>query len=185
MNPLHVNLATHPLVNRRLFRFVAGALAGAALAAFLLGVVIFSRFALKMRGVRAELAGVQQAIQTSEQGRKADLAKVQAALQRDRPSVEFANAVILEKSFSWAEFLIRLENGLPASSYILSVQPVALESHRAQFRLKVASPGLDDQLALVNKLLELDFSQIRVEAEEVDDRGLLNSELLVSYERHI
>ena len=62
---------------------------------------------------------------------------------------------------------------------------MALESHRVQFRLKVASAGLDDQLALINNLLELNFSQIRVEAEEVDTGGLLTSDLLVSYERHI
>ena len=185
MKPIRINLASRPLLNRRLFQFTAGAIALGALVALILGVFIFSRFALKIRGVRSELAGVEQAVQSAERERSAAQAKVQQALSRDRISVDFANSVILEKSFSWAEFLSRLEDGLPASSYILSMAPVALESHRVQFRLKVASAGLDDQLALINNLLELNFSQIRVEAEEVDTGGLLTSDLLVSYERHI
>jgi len=185
MNPIRVNLASRPLRNRRLFYFAGGALALATLGALLLGVFIFSRFALKIRGIRSELARVEQALQSADRERSVSQAKVQEAMNRGRIIVDFANAVILEKTFSWAEFLSRLEDGLPDSSFILSLAPVAVESHRVQFRLKVASAGLDDQLALINKLLELNFSQIRVEAEEVNDGGLLTSELLVSYARHI
>ena len=185
MKPIRVNLASRPLLNRRLYMFAGGSLALAALISLVLGVFIFSRFALKSRGVRSELAQVEQAIQQAARERSVSQAKAQEAMGRDRRIIDFANAVILEKTFSWAEFLSRLEDGLPDSSFILSLAPVAVESHRVQFRLKVASPGLDDQLALINKLLELNFSQIRVEGEELDDRGLLISEMLVSYERHI
>ena len=185
MKPIRINLASRPLLNRRLFQFTAGAVGLGALVALILGVFVLTRFALKISRVRSEIAGVEQAIQAAEGERSAAQARVKQALGRDRISVDFANSVILEKSFSWAEFLSRLEKGLPDSSYILSMAPVALESHRVQFRLKVASRGLDDQLALINNLLELNFSQIRVEAEDVDTGGLLTSDLLVSYERHI
>ncbi len=185
MKPIRVNLASRPLLNRRLFLFVGGGLALAALIALLLGGFIFSRFALKIRGTRSDLGRVEQSIQAAQREKAASEAKVEEARKRDQILADFANSVILEKAFSWSEFLSRLEEGLPDSSFILSLAPVAVESHRVQFRLKVASAGLNDQLALINKLLGLNFSQIRVEAEDVDERGLLNSELLVSYERHI
>ncbi len=185
MKSVHLNLASRPLRNRRLFLFAAGGLALTAFVALALGAFVFFRFALRSRGTRAELARVEAAIQTAQREKAVSLAKVQEVMKRDRLLADFANAIILEKSFSWAEFLSRLEDGLPDSSFILSLAPVAVESHRVQFRLKVASPGLNDQLALINKLLELNFSQVRVEAEDVDARGLLTSELLVTYERHI
>jgi hypothetical protein len=124
-------------------------------------------------------------MQSARHEKAASISKVQEAMRRNQRTVDFANAIILEKSFSWAEFLSRLEDGLPDSSFILSLVPVAVEDQRVQFRLKVASAGLNDQLALINKLLELNFSQIRVETEDVNERGLLTSELVVSYERTI
>ncbi len=185
MTGFRVNLASRPLRNRRPYLFTAGGLALGALVALVLGIVVFSRSALKLRSVRAALDRLAQASRAAEKEKTTADARVRQATERDQAGIDFANAVILEKTFSWAAFLTRLEKGLPGSSYILSLAPVALESHRVQFRLKVASPGLDDQLELINKLLELDFSQIRVEAEEIDAGGLLTSELLVSYERHI
>ena len=185
MKPIRLNLASRPLRNRRLFLFARGGLALAAFVTLFLGFFIFSRFALKIRGARSELVKVSQAIQSAQRERSASLSKVQEARKRNQRTVDFANAIILEKSFSWAEFLSRIEDGLPDSSFILSLAPIAVESQRVQFRLKVASAGLNDQLALINKLLELNFSQIRVETEDVDDRGLLTSELVVSYERNI
>lgn len=185
MKPIRLNLASRPLRNRRLFVFAGGGLALAALISLVLGIFIFSRFALKIRGTRSELASVEQGIEKARLETSDSQAKVLAAMKRDKVSVDFVNAVILEKSFSWAEFLSRLEDGLPDSSFILSLAPVAVESHRVQFRLKVASAGLNDQVAMINRLLELNFSRVRVETENIDDRGLLTSELLVSYERQI
>jgi Tfp pilus assembly protein PilN len=185
MKPIRLNLASRPLRNRRLFLFAGGGLVLAAFVALFLGVFIFSHFALKLRGARSELARVNQAMQSARREKSASLLKVQEARARNQRAVDFANAIILEKSFSWAEFLSRLEEGLPDSSFILSLAPVAVESQSVQFRLKVASAGLNDQLALINKLLELNFSRIRVETEDVDDRGFLTSELVVSYERNI
>ncbi len=185
MNPIRLNLASRPLLNRRLFVFAGGGLALAALISLVLGIFIFSSFALKIRRAQSELARVEQGIQKDRLGTSASRAKVQEAMKRYKVSVDFANAVILEKSFSWAEFLSRLEDGLPDSSFIISLAPVAVDSQSVQFRLKVASAGLNDQVALINRLLELKFNKVRVETEDIDDRGLLTSELLVSYERHI
>lgn len=185
MKPIRINLASRPLRNRRLFLYVSGGLGVASLIAVVLAVVIFSRFALKIRGTRSELTRLEQSVQTAQRERARSQAKTQAAMKQNQDIINFVNIIILQKSFSWVEFLTRLEDGLPDSSYILSLAPVAVESNRIQFRLKVASPGLDEQLALINKLLELNFSQIRVEGEDLDDRGLLTSDMLVTYERHI
>ena len=79
----------------------------------------------------------------------------------------------------------KLEECLPDSSYILSLAPTVVESTRVQFRFRVVSPNLDDQVALINKLLDLNFSQPRVESEESNERGQLTSDISVTYERHI
>lgn len=185
MKPIRINLASRPLRNRRLFVLASAGLGLAALLVFLLGVLVLSRFALKIRAVRSELSRVNEAIQSAQRERSKSQAMVQEAMKRDKGILDFVNGVIFEKTFSWSEFLSRLEEGLPDSSFVLSLAPVAVESRRVQFRLKVATAGLDDQVALINNLLALGFSQIRVEGEAVDDRGLLTSELLVSYERNI
>jgi Tfp pilus assembly protein PilN len=185
MKPVRLNLASHPLRNRRLFLYAGAGLALASLVAVLLGLFIFSRFALKIRVVRAELARLEQSVQTAEREKARSTARTQEAMKGEQSIVDFVNSIIFQKSFSWAEFLSRIEEGLPDSSYILSLAPVAVESNRVQVRLKVASPTLDDQLALINKLLELSFSQIRVEGEEIDNQGLLISDILATYERRI
>jgi Tfp pilus assembly protein PilN len=185
MKPVRLNLASRPLRNRRPFLYASGGLALASLLAVVLGLFIFSRFAVKIKGTQAELARLEQTAKTAERERARSRAKTQEAMKRNQNIINFVNTVIFQKSFSWAEFLSRLEDGLPDSSYILSLAPVGIESNRVQFRLRVASPGLDDQVALINKLLELSFSQIRVEGEELDNRGLLVSDILATYEKHI
>jgi len=185
MKPILLNLASHPQRNRRLFLLASGGLTLASIVAIVLAVIIFSSFALKIKRTRAELDRLDQSIGTAQRVKTHSQAKVQQAMKRETDMVEFVNALILQKSFSWSEFMSRLEDGLPDASYILSLAPVAVENSRVQFQLRVASSGLDEQLALINKLLELNFSQVRVQGEDTDDRGRLISDILVTYERHI
>jgi Tfp pilus assembly protein PilN len=185
MKPVRINLATRPLRNTKFFLFVSAGLGLVSLITVLLAVVVFSRFALKIKGASSELARLEQSIKTAQREKTRFQNKTEEATKRYQDTINFANAIILQKSFSWAEFLSRLEDALPDSSYILSLAPVAVESSRVQVRLKVASPNLDEQVALINKLLELNFSQIRVEGEDLDERGQLTSDIVVTYERHV
>ncbi len=180
-----LNLATRPLRNRRFFFALAGALGLALLVTALLAIIVFFRFALKKGEVRARLQEVEAAIRTAQSEQKRLTARTKEAVDKQQDIIDTINGIILKKSLSWTDFLTKLEEGLPDSSYILSMSIPQVDSQRIQFRIRVASRNLDDLLTLINKLRELGFSQPRVETEERVDQGQLLSEISVTYERSV
>jgi hypothetical protein len=185
MKKIRLNLASRPVRNRRLFLALNGGIGLAFFVSALLGLTLFFRYAWKARGVQAELVKVAESIQTAQSSQRRFLARTQEAVKMDQERVNFVNSIILQKSFSWNELLSRLEDSLPDSSFIVSLAPAAVEEARVLFRLKVVSANLDDLLTLVNKLRASDFNQIRVESEDLNDRGQLTSEISVNYVRHL
>lgn len=182
---LDVNLATRPLRNRRLFFSLAGSLGLALLAVTLLAVIVFFRFSLKKNEIRARLQENESAIRTAQAEQKRVSTRTQEAVKKERDFVDAINNIILKKSLSWTDFLSKLEECLPDSSYILSMSIPQVDSRRIQFRIRVASRNLNDLLALINKLQDLGFSQPRVETEERNSQGQLVSEISVTYERSV
>ena len=185
MRRLNPNLATRPLRNRRLFRLLGGLLGLAFLVSALLAVFLFLRFTLKKSTVRADLKKADETVKTAQSEQKRIGIRVNEAAKKDQGAIDTINSIILRKSFSWTDFLSKLEECLPDSSYILSLAPTLVDDTRIQFRFRVVSQSLDDLLVLINRLQELKFSQPRVETEERNDRGQLTSDISVSYERVI
>jgi Tfp pilus assembly protein PilN len=185
MRRLNLNLATRPLRNRRLFLLLGGLLGLAFLVTALLAIFLFLQFTLKKNVVRSGLKKADETINTAQSEQKRLGIRLKEAAKKDQDFIDTINSIILRKSFSWTDFLSKLEECLPDSSYILSMSPTLVEDTRIQFRFRVVSQSLDDLLALINKLQDLKFSQPRVETEERDDRGQLTSEISVTYERDI
>lgn len=185
MRRLTLNLATRPLRNRRLFLLLGGLLGLAFLVTAVLAIVIFLQFTLKKNAVRAGLRKAEESITTAQSEQKRLAARLKEAADKDQDIIDTINSIILRKSFSWTDFLSKLEECLPDPSYILSMTPTLVDDTRVQFRFQVVSQSLDDLLALINKLQDLKFSQPRVETEERNDRGELTSEISVTYERII
>ncbi len=183
MKRIELNLAARPLRNRRLFFAVGGAVGFALLISVSLALILFVRFYLKTRGVKAHLAEVQTWMMQAQREERRVSGKVNEAAKKDQPKVDTANSIILKKSFSWTGFLTQLEECLPDSSYIVSLIPQGVGDTQAQFQFKVVSRSLDDLLGLITNLQARNFSQIRVESEQTDDLGQLTSEISVSYER--
>lgn len=183
MRRLSLNLATRPLRNRRLFAFLGGVLGLAFLATALLAVLLFLRFTLKKNEVQAALRKSDEAVKASQSEQKRLGNQIKEAGRKDQDIVDAINSIILRKSFSWTDFLSKLEDALPGPSYILSLAPSLVEDTRIQFRFRVVSQNLEGLLALINKLQELKFTQTRVETEEKNERGQLTSEISVTYER--
>jgi hypothetical protein len=94
------------------------------------------------------------------------------------------NGIILRKSFSWLKLLGNLETALPDSSYIVSLAPRLLDDSKMQVKFRVISRNLDHLLKLINNLNSLEFNNIRIENEEINDKGWLLSEISLSYERN-
>jgi uncharacterized protein YsxB (DUF464 family) len=183
MRRLSLNLATRPLRNRRLFALLGGALGLAFLTTAVLAIVLFLRFTLKKNEVQARLRKADEAIKSSQSEQKRLGTQLKDAAKKDQDIVAATNSIILRKSFSWTDFLSKLEDALPDPSYILSLAPTLVDDTRIQFRFRVVSQNLDGLVALINKLLELKFTQPRVEFEERNERGQLSSEIAVTYER--
>jgi Tfp pilus assembly protein PilN len=183
MKRIELNLAARPLRNRRLFYIVRGVVGFALIISLSLALILFVRFYLKTRGVKARLAEIQATITQAQREERRNTAKVSEASKKDQAKIVVANSIILKKSFSWSGFLTQLEECLPDSSYILALVPQDVGDTQAQFRFKVVSRSLDDLLGLINNLQARNFSQIRVESEQKDDLGQLTSEISVSYER--
>jgi len=185
MRRLNPNLATKPLRNRRLFYLLGGLLGLAFLITSLLAVFLLLQFTLKKNTVRASLKKANETVTTAQAEQKRLGIRINEAAKKDQRAINTINGIILRKSFSWTDFLSKLEECLPDASYILSLAPSLVDDTRIQFRFRVVSQNLDDLLALINRLQELKFSQPRVETEERNDRGQLTSDISVSYERAI
>jgi hypothetical protein len=185
MRRLTLNLATRPLRNRRLFLFLGGGLGLAFLATASLAIFLFFQFTLKKNAAHAGIRKADETIKTSQSEQKRLETQLREASQKDKDIIEAINSIILRKSFSWTDFLSKLEDALPDPSYILSLAPTLVDDTRIQFRFEVVSQNLEDLLALINKLQELKFTQPRVETEERNERGQLASVISVTYERVI
>ncbi len=185
MQRLNLNLATHPLRNRRLFLLLGGVLGSAFLVTSLVAILIFFQFGLKKNRVKADLHQVDASIRTAQTDQKRLAARVKEETTKDQDMIDAINGIILKKSFSWTGFLSKLEECLPDSSYILSLAIPQIDKAGIQFRVRVVSRSLDDLVALINKLQDLNFSRPRVESEERNDQGLLVSDISVTYERTI
>jgi hypothetical protein len=185
MRSLNLNLATRPLRNRRLFMLLGGLLGLAFLITAFLAIILFFHFTLKKGVVQAGFKKAEETVKTAQAEQKRLGIRLKEAVKKDQDIIDTINSIILRKSFSWTDFLSKLEECLPDPSYILSMTPTLVDDTRIQFRFRVVSRSLDDLLALINKLQDLKFSQPRVETEERNDRGQLTSEISVTYERLI
>jgi Tfp pilus assembly protein PilN len=185
MRTIGLNLASRPLRNRRLY-FALGWLLGTLLAVTaVLAVMVYVRFYLKSRALKSRLTEIETKLAACQRDERRFSIQTRDAVKRDQATIDLVNRVILRKTFSWMEFLSRLEESLPASSYLTSLDPQEVGESRAQFRFKVVSRSSDDLLALIASLQAWKSSQIRVESEERTPQGQLMSEISVSYERSL
>ena len=183
MTRINLNLATHPRRNRRFYFFLLGVAGTLLVAVTATAITIFLNYFIEGQRERASLAQVEETTLELQREEKSISTRNSEAAKILQDNVDTLNDIIMKKSFSWTEFLSRLEECLPGSSYILSLAITDVDETEIQFRFKVVSANLNDLLSLINNLQGSQFKDIRVESEEKDDRGRLLSEILVTYER--
>jgi hypothetical protein len=182
---LGLNLASHPLRNRRFFYLLLSSLAVVLLLISFLAGKIFVEYKAKAQETRASIKRTDKLI-TDAQGDEGDFsARVDDLTLKYKGKVDLINTIILGKSFSWIEFLSDLESSLPDSSYIVSMAPTLAKDSKLQLSFKVAYSNVDDLLELYNNLKALKFNQIRIISEAENERGLLLSEISLTYEKDI
>jgi Tfp pilus assembly protein PilN len=181
---MYLNLASHPLKNRRLFFLLVIILGALFIFLLLLGGYTFINYAGKVRDLQSKTADVESKIQQYQQEEKELTARIQQAVAAHKKEVDRVNSLIYRKSFSWVEFLSDMEEVLPRSSYVVSLSPKVKEDAQIEVRFKVASPNLDELLKLNKRLYAMKFKDIRVISESRNSEGFLISEISVTYEKN-
>ncbi len=182
---LGLNLASNPLRNMRFFYLILSSLAVILLLVSFLAGKIFVEYKDKAQETRASIKRIDRLIKDaqSDEGDYSD--RIEDVTIKYKGKVDLINSIILGKSFSWIEFLSDLENSLPDSSYIVSMAPTLAKDSKLQLSFKVAYSNVDDLLELYNNLRALKFNQIRIISEAENEKGLLISEISLSYEKDI
>lgn len=182
---VHLNLATHPLKNRRFFYLLFCVLIVLNLVLWFAGGWTYWKYSNKNRNFRDNNAQINKMIYDARREESRLSTLIESASQNYQQRVDLLNTLILKKSFSWVEFLSALEESLPASCYIESLAPTLEENNQMAVRLKVAAPNLDELLKLNQNLYKKGFTGIKIISEEINEIGLLNAEITLNYERTV
>jgi len=151
---------------------------------YLTGSLYFNARA-KTADVRTSISDIEKKAGVAQRKDKEFEVKVEELTKTYKGNVDLVNGIILRKSFSWVKLLGNLEAALPDSSYIVSLAPRLLDDSKMEVKFRVISRNLDNLLKLINNLNNLKFQNIRIENEEINERGWLRSEISLSYERNI
>ncbi len=179
---IRLNLASHPLRNRRLFFLLFFGLLALLLFVSILAGKTYVEYRTKTREVKASIQNTERMIMDAQRAEKRLAVRLNDVVKTHQGKVDLVNSIILKKSFSWLDFLADLEDALPDSSYIVSLAPAFTEGSRLQLRLRVVSAGVDDLVKLIENLRALKFNDIRLESEAEDATGFLISNISLSYE---
>ena len=182
---ISVNLATHPLRNRRFFLLVTGILIVLLSVFSFLAGYTFWEYSKKNRNFNTTRIQIEKKIKDAQRDDSRLTALIEDASQKYQERIDLLNQLIYKKSFSWLGFLSALEESLPKSCYVVSLFPSLKENSKMEVRLKVAAPNLEDLLQLNKNLYEKKFTNIRIMNESRNENGLLISEISLVYERTI
>jgi hypothetical protein len=178
-----VNLASHPLRNRKFFFLLFSTLVVLFLLVSFLAGKIFIEFRNESQKVRISIGKAEKLIRDVQRDEKKLSSRIDEAVKGNKSQVDLVNSIILKKSFSWIEFFSDLERSLPGSSYIVSLAPTLTDESKLLLKLRVACSSVDDLLKLIDNFGALKFNEIRIDGETRNNRGLLIAEISLSYER--
>ena len=153
MKAIHLNLASRPYRDDR--PFVAVVVVGSLLIAFLTltNFDAWYKYRNETQSTRTKIASLEQ---QAEQER----ARTDALNQRLRgvdtklmsKQVQFANAAIAERAFSWSELLDRLEHVLPDYVRIESISPSFAQNGLVHLTIQCVARDSDGMSVSINRL---------------------------------
>lgn len=182
---IDLNLATHPMKNRRFFFLLVGILVVLVVVIVSDGAWTFGRYSRLNRNIRENAEQIEKMINDAKREELRLTRQIEEAEQTHQDEIDLINTLILKKSFSWVEFLSALEEALPPSCYIETLTPTLKENNQMEVRLRVAAPSLDELLTLNQNLYKEDFKSIRIMSEAMNEAGLLIAQITLTYERTI
>jgi len=180
---LNLELATHPVRNRRLFSLIFGLLTVLLLGLGAVSFDLYFEYGKKLRDTRAEIGALERKLGEIQRAESQMASRISDESNLSLSRIDLINELIYRKSFSWIEFLSDLEEALPDRCYIVSLAPAPREDLGMEVRIKVASPSLDDLLLLHTRLGQLGFKNVLIRSEDQTANGFLLADVSFSYER--
>ncbi|HUO35569.1 MAG TPA: hypothetical protein VMU43_11310 [Candidatus Acidoferrum sp.] len=178
---LTLNLATHPLENKRAFLVVSLFLGVVEiLALIILSHSVYVSWT-SSRKLRAEIAEYQQQIRADRQRQQ----ELRSFFQTPRATkvlnrAAFLNSLIDDRAFPWTKVFMDIEQTLPPGVRVVSISPT-LENDRAKVTLVV---GADTDQNLVKFIQALEtskvFSGVQVEKERYPEQSKSADKVLVA-----
>jgi Tfp pilus assembly protein PilN len=182
---INVNLASHPLRNRRFFFLITGILVFLLCVFSTLAGYTYWVYNKKNRDYALTKTQIEKKMQDALREDRKLTMLIDEASQKYSDRIDFINTLIYRKSFSWVDFLSALEDSLPETCYVVSMAPSLKDNSKMEVRLKIAAPNLDELLKLNKNLYEKHFTNIRIISESRDEAGMLISEISLVYERTV
>ena len=179
---LILNLATHPLRNRRFFLSLL--LLVVVLNFFFLGLTFVTawRYSSKISGLTGSLTRLVIKKQSLEREKKQLEKKINSFQQIFTPQVERFNRLIAEKSFSWELFFQSLEKLLPDDAYVVGLNPTLnKENMELKVTLRLASFSLENLVNFTRQLAAEGCREIKVISENLEKQAQLVSEISFIY----
>jgi len=179
---ISVNLAARPLRNRRFFFTLVGSIAVLFLivAAISVSVLVSSR--AREKALSASLAQVNRVSAAARQDRDTWIGQIREWAKTYRSTVDALNLILVDKRFSWVDFMSQLEESMPARCVVTQVTPLVARSGSLDVRFKMTCPALEDLLAFIQALNGRGFKNISVR-QEAQLNGEWVSEIMFTYER--
>ena len=179
---ISINLAARPLRNRRFYFTLLGGATALFLAVAALSFMLLFASRTRQTAFSESLAEVRKEIAEAKQDRDRWTAQIREWAGAYRTTVEALNAVLIDKRYSWVEFLTRIEDSLPPSCHIVYMAPLVARGGVVEARFKVSCPSLQELLSFIQKLNGQGFKNISVR-QEAQLNGQWISEILFTHER--
>lgn len=180
---IYLNLASQPRRQRRPFFFLFGLLLIFCLFTLSISFWLFFNYQIEARAKRQELiqlARREDALRREErqwEARSAALSKNLGA------AAELANAIILEKAFSWSDFFSKLEKALPPACYLNSLSFNRKGKGKLEVKFRLVAPDLQAILTTIEGLREAGFSELQVQSENLSGSSIM-AEMVMNYENN-
>lgn len=164
---LNINLATHPLENKRSFLAFASVVGIAEIVAFvLLSHTAYASWR-SSRDLRAEIAGYRSQIHAEMQKQQ----ELRTYFQTPKAAevlgrAAFLNSLIDERGFPWTKVFMDIEQTLPPGVRVVSIEP-RLVDNRAKVTLVV---GADSDQNMIKFLQALEKSKVFSGMEVKEER---------------
>lgn len=182
---MSLNLASHPLKNRRLFFVCLG-----VSILFILGILgwggyIYFKYHDKVEQISETITRMNSVSRENLREKTRYQTQIEGAKKEYQAKVDYMNSIIWKKSFPWLDLLAALEKSLPNSCYIISMTPTIDKEKWLTLRFEVVSPAINDLLEFITNLQALNLDQINLSSEDRNAEGLLLTEVTLRYERTI